>query len=239
MSGHVSGMVLGVSTAIELKARYRYDRHRNRLDWLGMIIKEKREPSPVTDGFDVAARLQVTLLPQNGKSVLSEMDFKGVSFQPTPELLQLEHHASQGGWTMVYDRSWKLIPGTLDKAEMHLFDSGDHLAQCHVSTPPKTDPTKLISLSAYQEELKTALDKDFGEFVKAGESATSANYRQLRVEIRGTVDDLPMRWIYYHLADPHGRQAVFVVVVEEKNIERLAGRDKALIDAFRFTEIPK
>jgi hypothetical protein len=236
MSGRVSGIVESVATEIEVKARYRYDRRRNRLDWIGLLVKEKRNPSPVTDGFDVAAQLQVTLIPQTASPELTESKLKGISFQPTPELLQLEHRAKTGGWVLTYDRCWKLIPDAVDRADLHLFDGVEHVTQCNLSTLPKADPAKLVALDAYQQELRTALDKDFGEFIKASESATSAKYRLLRVEIRGTVSELPMRWIYYHIADQQGRQAVFVFVVEEKNYERLADRDKTLVNSFRFAE---
>jgi hypothetical protein len=115
----------------------------------------------------------------------------------------------------------------------------DVVAQCNLSSLPKSDPAKLISLEAYQEELRAALGKNFGEFVEASESATPAKNRLLRVVIRGTASDLPMRWVYYHVADPQGRQAVFVVVVEEKLYDRLAGADKKLVDSFRFLEPQK
>jgi hypothetical protein len=101
------------------------------------------------------------------------------------------------------------------------------------------DTKKLVTLEAFQDELRTALDKSFGELVEAGESASPAKYRLLRVVIRGTVSDLPMRWIYYHVADPQGRQTVIVFLVEEKLFERLAGADKKLVDSFRFVEPQK
>jgi hypothetical protein len=239
MSGKVLGIIKGVASEIEVEAKYRYDRHRNRIDWLGMLVKEQRKSSPKTDGVKVVARSQVLIAPRESSTELSAAALKNLSFEATPELLQTTLQAKQGDWEITYDRCWNLYHYLLDKAKMHLLDSGEIIAQCNLSTLPKTDPAKLVSLDDYQAELRTALDKSFGEFVKAGESVTSANYHLLRVEIRGTVSDLPIRWIYYHVADPQGRQAVFAVVVEEKLYDRLAERDKKLVESFRFTETKK
>ena len=239
MSGKVLGIIKGVSSEIEVEAKYRYDRHRNRIDWLGMLVKEQRKSSPKTDGVKVVARSQVLIAPRESSTELSAAALKNLSFEATPELLQTTLQAKQGDWEITYDRCWNLYHYLLDKAEMNLLDAGEIIAHCNLSTLPKTDPAKLVSLEDYQAELRTALDKSFGEFVKAGESVTSANYHLLRVEIRGTVSDLPIRWIYYHVADPQGRQAVFAVVVEEKLYDRLAERDKKLVDSFRFTEQQK
>lgn len=239
LSGRVAGMVDSVSTEIELKARYRYDRKRNRIDWIGLLVKEQRKPSPVTDGFDIVARLQVILTPLASSPSLSESVVKNTSFQATPALLQLEHRPKHGEWQLIYDRNWKIISDAQGRADLHLFEKGEHLARCTLSPLPPADPGKLVTLEAFQEELRTALDKSFGEFVKAGESATPSKYRLLRVEIRGTASELPMRWVYYHIADSQGRQAVFVVVIEEKLFDRLAEQDKKLIESFRFLDPPK
>ena len=48
-----------------------------------------------------------------------------------------------------------------DKAELHLFDKGEHIAHCTISPLPPGDPEKLVTLEAFQEELRTALDKKF------------------------------------------------------------------------------
>ncbi|MCC6123674.1 MAG: hypothetical protein IT426_01800 [Pirellulales bacterium] len=239
ISGRVAGMVDSVSTEIELKARYRYDRKRNRIDWIGLLVKEQRKPSPVTDGFDIVARLQVTLIPQTSSPALNESVVKNTSFQATPELLQLEHRPKRGEWQLTYDRNWKINTDAQGRIDLHLFENGEHLARCTLSPLPPADPEKLVTLEAFQDELRTALEKSFGEFVKAGESAAASNYRLLRVEIRGTASELPMRWVYYHVADSQGRQAVFVVVIEEKLFDRLAEHDKKLIESFRFLDASK
>jgi hypothetical protein len=239
MSGKVLGVFKGASSEMEVEAKYRYDRHRNRIDWIGMRIKESRKSGPKSPGANVVARAQVLIVPGEASAELSDAALKNLSFEAAPEQLQTLLQAKQGDWEITCDRSWNLYNYLLDKAEIHLLEKGDIVAQCNVSTLPKANPEKMISLEDYQEELKTALGNSFGEFVKASQSVNAAKYRLLRVEIRGTVSDLPIRWVYYHVADPEGRQAVFVIVVEEKLFDRLADKDKNLVDSFRFTEAEK
>ena len=43
-----------------------------------------------------------------------------------------------------------------------------------------------------------------------------------------------MRWIYYLVAEPQGRQAAFTFTVEQKLVERFADADKPIVQSLRF-----
>jgi hypothetical protein len=237
LTGKVAGVFRGVESSVDLDAVYHYDRHRNRIKWFGVRIKEQRKSSPHTDGAKITARSAIEIVPQEANESLSDAALKTVKFDPLPELLQIEHASKNDQWAIASDRCWELSDFRTDRPTLQFLENGEILAQCMVSAKPKTDPGKLITLEGYQSALQSELKDNFGEFVEAGESETSNGYRLLRVVIRGNAaKDLPMRWIYYHVADPEGRQAVFVFVVEEKHYERLAPKDKKLVLAFRFTE---
>jgi hypothetical protein len=241
MSGTVTGMAEGTSAEIEVKARYRYDRRRNRVDWLGMLIKEKRNVTEVADGFDVVVRVQTTILPQADSAKLGDADLKDVSFPSTPESLRLEHRSKKENWKLLYDRTWLLSIDVLEKenAEFHLFDKSSHIARCTIMPLKPAEPGKLVALDAFQSELKEKLDKEFGQFVDADESTSPENYRILRTAIQGKATDLPMLWIYHHISDPAGHQAVIFFILEEKNLERFGDADKKLVESFRFMEEKK
>jgi hypothetical protein len=241
ISGKALGMFKGTPSEIELEGNYRYDRRRNRIDWIGLLVKEQRKSSPKAEGARVVARSQVLVVPRESCAELSDSALKSLSFEATPEALRTAYQAKHDNWAIAYDRCWNMYHDVADAVEMHLLDQGDIVAQCKISALPKADPAKLVSLEAYQRELRAALEqvKCFDDVVDSTESKTPDDYRVLRVEIRGAASDLPMRWIYYHLADPQGRQAVFAIVVEEKLYDRLAGKDKTLVQAFRFTDTRK
>lgn len=63
MTGRVEGAVDGVTTEIDIKAKYRFDLGRKRIDWFALLIKEVRNASPVANGVDAVARVQVQVTP--------------------------------------------------------------------------------------------------------------------------------------------------------------------------------
>jgi len=236
MAGRVSGAVDGVATAIEIKARYRFDLKRERIDWLGMVVKEKRQTSPVADGLDVVAQLQMTIVPADKTQHLSEEAINALPVKSTPELLQLSHSSKQGGWEITHDRSWHFYRDLEDAAVLRRIERGELIAQCNLSSLPQKKPDKLVTLENFQADVKQALIKEFKEFVEAGQTVDESNRRVLRVVVRGVAEDLPILWTYYHLADQQGRQMALVFVVEEKYAERFGKADQELIRSLRFIE---
>ena len=98
----------------------------------------------------------------------------------------------------------------------------------------------MISLEDYQNDVREALGKNFGEFVEAKQSGDAAGYRVLRVVANGVAHDksteVPIRWIYYHVADEQGRQVALTFTVEQEHLERFAEADRAIVDSLRFAE---
>ncbi|MGA2062874.1 MAG: hypothetical protein ABSG67_20565 [Thermoguttaceae bacterium] len=236
MKGNVSGAADGVTAAIELKARYRYDLKRKRIDWLGMVVRERRQTSPVSDGLDVAAQLQVLIVPAEGTSRLDQSDLTDLALDPTAESTRLSHVSKEGGWELLYDRNWRVYRDQKDLAAAVLrrIEQGEMIAQCNISALEPGEPDKLVSLEKYQEDIQHALGNEFKEFVEAGQAVDKANRRVLRVVVRGTASDLPIVWNYYHIADQQGRQMACVFTFEEKYAQRLGKADREIIDSLRF-----
>jgi hypothetical protein len=61
-------------------------------------------------------------------------------------------------------------------------------------------------------------------------------YRVFRLEVEGTVESVPMQWIYYLLADEEGRQATMAFVVAADQIEHFVEADQPLVATFRFAQ---
>lgn len=238
MAGSVAGAADGVTTAIEIKARYRYDLRRKRFDWLGLLVKERRQTSSVSDGLDVVAQLQLTILPAETTEYLNETDLKDLPTLSTPELLRLSHASNEGGWEIAYDRDWYVYRDQKNMAAVVLrrIERGDLIAQCNLSSLAEAKPDKLVSLEDFQEDIKQALSKEFKEFVEAGQTVDQAGRRVLRVMVRGVTSDLPIFWTYYHIADGQGRQMSFVFTFEEKYLERFGKADRELVESLRFVE---
>jgi hypothetical protein len=236
MSGKVAGAIDGVTSEVEIQARYRFILRNKRIDWLGMRILEQRRSSPVSDGFNTVAILQVNIVPEGQTARLSEAELKDLPMRSTPELTKLYHVSKQGGWEVTHDRNWYIFRDKQDLAILRRLEKGEVIAQGHISSLPQAKPDKLVSLEDFQADVKKALAKEFKEFVEAGQTVDEANRRVLRVVLRGVASDLPIMWIYYHIADQQGRQMACVFTFEEKYADLFGKTDQKLIDSLQFIE---
>ena len=236
--GRVEGATGGVSTRIELKAKYRFNRKTKRIDWFGLAVKEERDIGHVAAGLDTVARLQVQIAPVSRSPKLSDAALKGLDLTPTDESARLAFESQQGGWRFTHDRRWHVTADHPNLAVLRLLDRGELLAQCNVAPLAKRKPGKQVTLDEFQHDVQKALGESFGEFVRAGQFANGSDYRVFRVVVRGVVEQLPIAWRYYLVADKHGRQVVFAFTVEQSLIERFGKADENLIAALRFLESP-
>ena len=150
--------------------------------------------------------------------------------------LDLEHRSADGAWTLTYGRDWYVTADERDLTVLKLMDDGQRIAQCNISSLAKVDVAKMPSLAEFQEEVRAALGKNFGEFVEAGQSPNELNHRVYRVVVRGTVNDLPIEWHYYLVANEHGQQAALAFTIDAGLAGRLKGVDKQLVNQLRFAE---
>lgn len=238
ITGRVEGAIYGVSTVIDIKGKYRFDMQTKRVDWLGMLVKEDRESSFVTDGVDVVSRLQVTVVPAKEPDSLTDAALAKLSLKSTPELSCLLYESTDDGWQCLYDRRWYIHHQRPKNtaAVLRLLDRGMLAGQCNLSSLAKREPDKLVSLEEFQEDVRRALDKSFGEFVEASQSANDVNNRVYRVVVHGTASDIAMRWIYYLVADPQGRQVAFTFTVEQNILDRFADADKSMLKSVQFSD---
>jgi len=233
MAGHVAGSVNGLSTKMQLKAKYRFDIKANRITWFALLVKENREPGAIGPGLDVVARLQMKIVPGAKSAELTEASLKGLPLDPTASLERLSYASPEGGWQAAYDRRWVLISEKKALTVLRMADRGDYVAQCSISAMSPGDG-KPLALSEFQDEIRTALGKNFRQFVKASQSVTEAEYQVCRVAAQGEVSGVPIQWIYYRIADKHGRHLVVLFTIEANMGERLQENDRELVRAIHF-----
>jgi hypothetical protein len=234
LSGRVEGATGGVSTEIELKAKYRFDLKNKRIDWLGLLVKEQRSIGHVKRGVDAVARFEVRISPKAGSPRLSDAALENLSLKPTAELSRLSHSSVEGGWQITHDYDWHVIGDHRELTILRRVDRGELIAQCNVSALPELGPGKQVTLTEFQEDVRKALGESFGEFVEAGQWGSEADYRVYRVVVRGEVSQLPIQWCYYLVANKEGRQVAFTFTVEQKLVESFDKADERLIRSFRF-----
>ncbi len=238
--GHVEGAVHGAPTQIDLKGKYRFDLRSRRIDWLGLLIKEKRQSSLVADGLEVHSVLQVTVHPLAHAADLSAATLAKVAAQvrASPESTRLSYHSASGHWQFVYDRRWYVFRDQPEVAVLRLLDRGEVIAQCNVSSLPDRPADQLVGLSEFQDDVRRALDKDFGGFVEASQRVDPSEHRILRVVAEGKHSEIPIQWIYYHVADRQGRQVAFTFTVEKGLLDRFEDADQLFVRSLRFDRPP-
>jgi hypothetical protein len=238
LGGRVEGTSEGATVEMDVKAKYQVDLKSKRVNWLGLLVRENREIGEVVPGTDVVLRLEMTITPVPKSERLTDAVVQGIRPQSETTKLALEHRSADGLWTLMYGRDWYVTADERDLTVLKLMSEGERIVQCNVSSLPKVDVAKLPTLAEFKEEVREALGKNFTEFVEVGQSPNEVNYRIYRVVARGSVNELPIEWHYYLVANEHGQQAAFAFTVDTALVNRLASLDRQLVNQFRF-EDPK
>ena len=128
----------GVSTEIELKAKYRFDTRLKRVTYLAMLIKEKRAIGHVGPGLDTVAKLIMKITPMATSEQLSA-NLAEAPGPMSPDQAQLSFVAPGRQFGFRYDRRWFVTSDDPKLAVLRLIDRGELVAQCNVSAlPPST-----------------------------------------------------------------------------------------------------
>ena len=236
MKGSVSGAVGGVAAEIELEAKYNFDLRQRRITWLAMSIKERRSIGHAEPGFDVVALVRLAAETAEHSELLADKALSDVSLKRDAgaDLLSLE--AEKGGFRLLHDRRWQVMIDRHDVTILRLVNRGDLIAQCNISRLPELPEGQQLQLEAFQQEIRRALDKDFGQFVEASQSVMDRGLRVLRVVASGAVSELPIQWTYYHVSDDLGHRASYVFTMEAKLGERFAEADNVLVSSLEFVK---
>jgi hypothetical protein len=226
MSGKAAGAVEGVTTEIEVAAKYGYHLAEQRITSLALAIKENRAAGQAEPGFEVTAKLTMTLSPLTSSQHLTTAAVasleKGVGAAPP-----LRYESAEHGFRALLDPRWRVIMDRPEVAVLRLVEGGETVAQCNVSSLPPLPAGRRLQLEEFQQDIKKALAENFRQFVEASQDQTSHGLRVLRVTAAGEASELPIHWIYYHVCDDAGRRLSFVFTLEAEKIERFAGADSA------------
>ena len=235
MEGHLSGVVSGVDTEIELVANYHYEFKKKQITWLVMDIKELRSVGHAKPGFDVVARLQLRAAPIRESEPMQERHLAAIEFAEEPVSTPLQFQSRVGGFRLLQDRRWYVMFDEAKSTVFRLVDDGDLIAQCNISRLPDLEKGGVHDLNVFQQNIKKMLSKHFEEFAEVEKDTLESGTEVMRVVATGLVKQLPIRWIYYHLAEPTGRRAACVFTVETRLDQRFADADEKLVRSLELT----
>ncbi len=235
LSGHVYGALGGAASEMELKAKYKFDKNVGRVTWLALLIKERRAVGLAMPGVDVVARLQMKLTP-----VEQSASFDAIGshdhIAAEPPLLDLTYEPSVSNFRLRHDRNWYVMDDESNRATLRRVDGGELIAQCNIQWHSNSEDHKEPSLARFQEEIERALGESFGAIVEASQTTNDTAQKVYRVVVSGQAGDLPVRWHYYLVVDGEKSRLVLAFAMEEKQLERFADADRAIVSSVEFVD---
>jgi len=237
MGGVVAGAIGGVSTEMEVKAKFRLNRHLRFIDWFAMVIRETRDIGHASPGVEAVAKVVVSRARRDSSDQLAAVsEMEQTLLEQSPELALLRYRNPLGRIEFLYDRRWQILGEESDRLAMRYIERGELMAQCNVAVLPKVVAGKRLSLEEFQQQIRDALGDSFGQIIHAREGADEQDRAVYRVLVRGQANELAIEWIYHLVADPNGNQVVFVLTAEEGMAEHLSEAGQRLASAVRFVE---
>jgi hypothetical protein len=234
--GEVQGIYLGAETKMSVQAKYQFDLNSQRINWLGILIQEDRSVGHVGPGFNLVARLQVKISPIEKPQNLTDDFLSAINVQANDKVLGLKYDGGKGAWRFAHDRSWYVFQDDVQTTVLRRLHKGELVAQCNIADMGKVDVKTMTTLERFTKEITSGLGKNYKNVVATDQYTNEAGYKVYAVMIDGTVDDLPLRWIYNLLTDQDGRQTVVVFVIEAKMLKVFGDSDDMLLNTYRMIQ---
>ena len=236
IAGTLKGAINGVSAVIDVKGRYKFDIAARRITWVALLIKEKRGIGHVGPGVDVVARLQMKITPKAVNEALADKALLDLPLDVQPELTLLEFQSERGAYRFVHNRGWHVLSESAESVSLRMIDRGELIAQCTISSLPKVEAGKRMTMIKFQEDIEKALGKSFGRWMSAGEATNTAGHDICRVIATGDVEQLAIQWNHFLVADAKGHQAILAFTMESDLVGRFDGSDDRFVSSLEFLE---
>ena len=232
--GDVSGIHLGATTEMSVRAKFQFDLSIQRINWLGALIEETRSIGHVGPGLEHTARLQVKISPLETPQALTNAAMMTISTRPNSAVMQLKYDGGKGPWRFSHDRTWYVYQDDPQTTVLRKLMNGELVAQCNVADMGTVDVRTMTTIEKFQQDLVAGLGNHFGRIAAATEYEDRRGYKIYKVLLDGMVDDLSLRWIYHLVTDRDGKQSVVVFVVEASMLDQFDNADEVLLETYRM-----
>lgn len=233
-TGQAKGAVQGTPSEVTLSGSIDYDIKQQCITSAELTQTEKRAVGAVTPGLDVSARLRILRKPAQVPGRVNDPRVVDLALNAPPESALHLRFESPWNLSLLHSRDWHLFQQTPQVAIFRLLDQGLFVAQCNLSPIPSAKPGERTSPETFQSDIRQSLGANL-KVLGAGETIPSKEgYSTYRITAQGAIGDRPLTWIYYLLADPSGRQASVLFSVDTPLVEKLADRDRQLVNSLQF-----
>lgn len=238
LEGKATGAIGGVSSEVNLKAKLNIDPKEQLLTWLAISLNENRAIGHAQPGYEVTTRIRILTALGDAAPEISETSLENLPLVAKTGETLIAFRSEKGGFELAHDRRWRVMSEKYDSAVLRLIDRGELVSQCNISKLKNFAKGENLTLEAFQEDVKAALEKQKGQIAEASQNTTDDGILVQKLLVTGSAAELPIQWTYYHLSDSEGRRASLVFTIDAKLVERYGHIDQELISAFTFFDPP-
>ena len=224
ISGQVEGKFGGVGKQVDVKGKYQFDLAPRRIVWFGLLVKERGR----------SARWRRARRSWNDcRSKSSRWPGPNSCRPPRPALSRprsadaLLLYLSLGRTaigSLATTAAGTCTPRTGNRPSCGWSTA---VSASHSATSPRCRPRGRKIPARWRRSRPTSArhwDKNFTDFVEAGQSEGPPGYRVCHVIVRGAVGDVPVHWHYYLVSDRQGHQAALAFTLEAEQAREAPGR---------------
>lgn len=234
ISGPVVGITGGSEVTIEVAAELVFDprtEHWTSLDWKQ---KEERTHGPVSPASKTEATTTVRrTFPAKAES-LADGIVNNLPATPDEGLLYLIFRDAKGRWEFLYDRNWHVVAQTEQYIVLRVLDRGELVGQLNVTPLPRMKPGQHISVDELRKIATDVPGLKINQILQTGEVPAEKGHWIYRISVAGQSDDTPVVQNFYAVAGPEGEQVLLSFTTEVAQVERLGGRDLAIVSTVSF-----
>jgi hypothetical protein len=234
LAGVVHGTADGASTEQEIRGVYLFDRRLRRITRLNLAVRERRSVGGATPGLDAVAKVQIKIEPIQTCENLTDNRLEPYSHAERSATRKLVFDAPALGFRAEHDRQWFVTARERQTITLRRIDGNDLVAQCTLAALPPKSAGRQATLEQFQNDVTYALGKSFGQLISSRQWQNPHGHYCYEVVVRGTVEQLPVEWHYFLVAQDSGHRVSLAVTIEAAAVERLGDADRALVQSLEL-----
>lgn len=234
LKGKVQGSVAGVPTTIDLVGKMVFDRKSMSTNWLALAVREHRDIGKSEPGFEVAATIKMIRKPLEVPARLSSIPPSSPDGPVSTERLYCELTSAAVGYTALMDRRWKMMTDAAGSSMMRMIENDRGIGQCDIRPAGKMAAGTQLTMAALVADVKKSLGDRFGQLIESREEVNEFGLRVLKVATQGSVEGVPVQWIFLHFSDDSGKRLLATMTVGGSDLDAFAGADIQLAASLRF-----
>ncbi|QEG33219.1 hypothetical protein [Bythopirellula goksoeyrii] len=239
LAGTVDGTVDGAPTELQLRGAYLFHLDEKRITAFNLAIKESRKSTEIVPGLDVVAKAFVTLKPR-AKSFSMPDEVAAVAGKIRQPLeRKLVYQSTSGSFSFEYDPAWYITAEQRDMFSFRYLHDHQLAAHCNLTVLPPRSEGRQTALDEFERDVRDAL-KDKLETVSAStEWETPLGYHCLGVIANGTVNEVPIQWRHYLVAEDDCPRLSLSVTLESSQGKKFADAERQMIDSLKLVPVEK